>query len=199
MLCLATLRSFPSKFNFLAHSTGVLLLNDNLGLVDIQLEDFVTSLTRLEYLDISMTHIGGTIPVTNESILYFGDALEIFQARRARLTGTIPTEISRWSNLKNLALEGLPIRGTIPTELGLLTNLEVLQIAYADLMEGTLPTELGRLTNLSSLDFSWSKREGTLPVEYDDLTRLAELYLSHNHGITGEIPSEYGHMTSLRE
>lgn len=179
--------------------SGTLLINNNLGLVDVQLQNFATKLSNLEYLDISMTPIGGTIPETNLRTNYFGMALETFQARRAHLTGYIPTDISRWTNLKKLSVEGVSITGTIPTELGLLTQLETLQLSYMDLMEGTLPTELGLLTNLSILDLTWSNREGTLPVEYSNLSHLVTLHLSHNHHINGTIPSEYGRMTALRK
>ena len=64
------------------------------------------------------------------------------------LTGEIPSELGRLTNLEYLALVGnSSLTGEIPSELGRLTNLERLHL-FNNRLTGEIPRELGRLTNL---------------------------------------------------
>ncbi len=67
-----------------------------------------------------------------------------------QLTGEIPSELGRLSNLEVLELGGNDLSGEIPSGLGRLSNLEVLELDGNDL-SGEIPSELGRLSNLEVL------------------------------------------------
>ena len=112
------------------------------------------------------------------------------------LTGEIPPELGRLSSLSHLELSGNPLEGAIPPQLGQLTNLETLVIWYTNL-SGTIPRELGQLANLRKLElvdnFSLT---GAIPPELGQLIHLERLWLVNND-LTGEIPPELGRLTNL--
>ncbi len=93
-----------------------------------------------------------------------------------RLTGEIPPELGRLSNLNQLALFGNQLTGEIPPELGRLSNLTRLDLGDNQLT-GAIPPELGRLSNLSHLALYWNPLTGCIPeglreVAENDLVRL---------------------------
>ena len=112
-----------------------------------------------------------------------------------QLTGPIPTELSRLTNLESLDLNGNQLTGPIPTELNRLTNLRSLDL-HNNLLTGSIPSELGRLTNLESLDLNGNQLTGPIPTELNRLTNLRSLDL-HNNQLTGPIPTELGQLTNL--
>ena len=67
-----------------------------------------------------------------------------------QLTGPIPPELGRLSNLTDLNLWGNQLTGPIPPELGHLSNLAYLNLWGNQLTED-IPPELGRLSNLRLL------------------------------------------------
>ncbi len=70
------------------------------------------------------------------------------------LSGEIPAELGRLSNLRRLYLGDNQLTGTIPSELGNLSKLEFLALEDNQLT-GTIPAELGRLSNLTYLSRNW--------------------------------------------
>ena len=63
------------------------------------------------------------------------------------LSGTIPTQIGRFTNVRYLGLGENQLSGTVPTELALLSDgLTTALHLWRNRLSGTLPTELGRLT-----------------------------------------------------
>lgn len=61
---------------------------------------------------------------------------------RIQLTGTIPAELGKLTNLKRLQLGNQQFTGEIPAELGNLTNLQELELG-GNQLTGTIPAELG--------------------------------------------------------
>ena len=113
------------------------------------------------------------------------------------LTGAIPTELGRLTNLIHLSLSGNQLTGVIPSELGRLTNLRVLDLDYNYRLTGAIPAELGNLTELRDLSLSWTDLTGPIPGALGNLASLRLLRLSQND-LTGAIPGELGHLTELR-
>ena len=66
------------------------------------------------------------------------------------LSGTIPSQLGRLTDLEGLSLSFNRISGTIPSQLGELTNLKSLSLRDNYLISGTLPTQLGKLTSIST-------------------------------------------------
>ena len=79
------------------------------------------------------------------------------------------------------------LTGNLPAELGRLTNLRTLSIKDSQL-SGEIPVELGRLSSLYSLDLSGNQLTGDIPAELGDIPNLHFLYLKGNQ-LTGCLPA----------
>ncbi|MBR6759225.1 MAG: redoxin domain-containing protein [Alistipes sp.] len=114
-----------------------------------------------------------------------------------QLSGYIPTDIVKLSNLKVLLIAGNKLTGNIPSELGELNNL--LQIdCGVNKLTGTIPKELGNLPNLKSVSFYDNQLTGSIPAELGQLSQLKTLFLANNK-LTGSIPAELGQLSQLQK
>ena len=111
------------------------------------------------------------------------------------LNGTVPTQLSRVTNLKALYLTFNQLTGTIPADLGRLTSLTHLGL-YNNQLSGTIPRDLSNLTNLRQLGLQNNELSGTIPIWLDNLTKLQILNLQGNQ-LTGTIPRELGSLADL--
>ena len=112
------------------------------------------------------------------------------------LSGRLPAELGRLSQLSLLQITGNEVNGPIPAELGRLSRLQRMVLANNDLM-GEIPPELDGLASLSSMTLSGNELSGEIPPELSSLTNLRSLYLDDN-SLSGEIPGEIGSLSSLR-
>ena len=112
-----------------------------------------------------------------------------------QLTGPIPPELGKLSNLIELSLWGNQLTGPIPPELGSLSELGVLELADNQLT-GPIPLELGRLTNLWDLLLGGNRLTGPIPSWVGDFSNLLALFLADNQ-LTGPIPPELGNLSAL--
>jgi Leucine-rich repeat (LRR) protein len=112
-----------------------------------------------------------------------------------QLTGSIPTELGKLTNLRELNLSDNQLTGSIPTELGKLTNLRELRLSRNQLT-GSIPTELGNLSNLEFLSLYENDLAGSIPSELGNLSNLEFLSL-HGNDLAGSIPKELGNLTNL--
>ena len=92
------------------------------------------------------------------------------------LTGEIPPELGRLSNLTWLFLGGNQLTGEIPPGLGDLSNLTELSL-YGNQLTGEIPPELGRLSNLTGLGLGLNQLTGEIPPELGGLSNLTQLIL----------------------
>ena len=113
------------------------------------------------------------------------------------LSGQIPRELARLSNLESLNLYTNQLTGTIPTELDNLTNLRDLDLGNNHL-SGQIPKELGNLTYLTSLLLDENELVGAIPPKLGNLRELESLFLNDNQ-LTGQIPSELGNLINMEE
>ena len=113
------------------------------------------------------------------------------------LTGTLPSELANLSNLKWFAVGGNELRGPIPAWLGNLTNLYDLHLVDNQ-FTGAIPQELSRLTNLGRLNLGRNSLTGSIPTWLGGMTSLERLMLFENQ-LTGPIPEELGNLANLRE
>ncbi len=105
-----------------------------------------------------------------------------------QLTGEIPTEIGKLTNLIYLDLGSNQLTGEIPPEIGELTNLTGL-LLYDNELTGVIPSEIGNLTNLIYLMLSSNELSGSIPPEIGNLANLQGLNL-HSNQLSGLIPDE---------
>ena len=99
-----------------------------------------------------------------------GRVVELGLSRNG-LSGEIPPELGRLSNLRKLHLRSNYIGGTIPSELANLSKLEVLNLGGNELI-GAIPPELANLSNLEKLVLGFNELTGSFP---QDLVRLQNL------------------------
>ena len=90
------------------------------------------------------------------------------------------------------------LTGSIPPELGRLSNLARLYLHDNDLT-GPIPAELGSLSRLGRLSVVGNRLTGPLPAELGDLGSLEELHLTNNPGLSGPLPLSLTALGGLRE
>ncbi len=115
---------------------------------------------------------------------------------RRGLSGPIPEELGRLTELRELDLGSNRFSGSIPPELWDLDRLQSLRLGWNQL-SGEIPPELGRLTALRELDLGGNRLSGSIPPELGGLGRLQSLRLPRNQ-LSGEIPPELGQLSELR-
>lgn len=115
---------------------------------------------------------------------------------RSQLTGSLPIELGKLTNLEELTISG-NLTGGIPTELGNLTFLKKLNLR-GNRLQGFIPLELGKLTQLEDLGLSGNLLSGSIPPELGNLTKLKFLWLSKNN-LDGAIPPELGNLRQLQQ
>ena len=118
--------------------------------------------------------------------------LELFHHQ---LTGGIPPELSQLTQLQYLDLSENQLTGAIPGELGQLTRLQGLRLRTNQLTR-EIPPELSQLTRLQALWLNENQLTGEIPMGLSQLIQLQSLYLSGNR-LTGAIPGELGQLTQL--
>ena len=182
--------SLPTTWEFLSSMTKL----ESLDLSQNEIGFFPTqilSLTNLEDLNLSYNSITGSIPpgialLTNLKRLDLNDN---------SFTGSIPTEIGLMTNGEYLNLAYNSFTGSIPTEIGLMTNVEYLDLEYNS-FTGSIPTEIGLMKNVEYLNLGWNSFSGSIPTEIGLMTNAEYLNLYNNH-FTGSIPTEIGLMTNV--
>ena len=112
-----------------------------------------------------------------------------------QLQGEIPSTIGSLDNVHTLSLWANQFRGSIPAELGDMASLEWVALGINQLT-GTIPAELGNLANLTHMDFTLNRLSGAIPAELGNLTNLVWLGFWANQ-LSGEIPPELGNLTNL--
>eukprot|EP00253_Pinus_taeda_P006704 PITA_06704 len=114
----------------------------------------MSSLVKLEHLDLGVNHFSGSIPREYGKL----KNLEYLSFSSNRLSGRIPGELGNFGNLKvlylgNFEYEGNDINrfnGGIPTEIGNLSKLVHLDMNGCGL-NGSIPAEIGCLKNLETM------------------------------------------------
>ena len=103
------------------------------------------------------------------------------------MSGPIPPELGRLTNLQRPQLHRNQLRERIPPELGQMTNLVLLTL-LDNRLSGPIPPELGRLTRLEVLQIQGNQLNGPIPVELGNLTELTFLRIDSDTGLC--LPSE---------
>ncbi|XP_049349576.1 MDIS1-interacting receptor like kinase 2-like [Solanum verrucosum] len=156
----------------------------------------IGNLTNLVYLDLSANQFSGTIPTQIGSLTKL-ETLYIFENH---LNGSIPGELGNVKNLAELVLDYNQLTGPIPASFGNLRNLRTLYL-HANKLHGSIPKGLSYLDklkalNLTDLRVASNNISGSIPPKIGNVKGLLGLDLSSNH-LVGHIPKEFGKLTSL--
>lgn len=163
------------------------------GLESLRLDGFgyITDATGALY-ELEGQGLTGPIPVELGKL----SNLKVLMLGANKLSGPIPPELADLTHLESLFLNSNELSGEIPIELGNLANLTALSLKHNDL-SGPIPPELGNLASLGHLALNANALSGMIPAELGQLTRLGNLWLDYND-LSGSIPAELGNLTSLR-
>ena len=113
------------------------------------------------------------------------------------LTGPIPAELGKLSNLRQLFVYLNRLTGPIPIGLADLGHLEEVRLGD-NLLTGPIPAELGALGQLRNLSLRGNGLAGPIPAEIGRLSELRELDIVSNN-LTGSLPPEIGSLMFLRD
>lgn len=146
---------------------------------------------------LSFLHLGSNSDLTGTMPTQLGRLTEVrrLQLCFTSLHGPIPTELSQLSVLDELDFSDTPLHTTVPSQLGRLSGLLVLDLANCDL-SGSIPTSLGQLPQLEGLYLRNNEMTGGIPTQLGLLSPLKALSLRDNL-LTSSIPSQLGLLTSL--
>ena len=111
------------------------------------------------------------------------------------LTGPIPPELGRLSNVKRFLLWGNRLTGPIPPELGNLGSVTYLALD-GNALSGSLPPELGNLATVEEVFLENNNLEGPVPSGLGGMASLKGIRLTNNAGMEGPLPAD---MTGLDE
>jgi Leucine-rich repeat (LRR) protein len=148
---------------------------------------------KLTYLTLNENQLSGSIPPE------LGKLTNIVELNLEsnRLSGSIPPELGKLANLKELLLGSNQLSGRIPPSLGNLEQLGNLVLSNNQL-SGSIPPELGNLPNLQGLHLASNRLSGSIPSSLGDLEQLGDLDLSANR-LSGNIPPQLAKLERLGE
>jgi hypothetical protein len=134
-----------------------------------------------------MAAIIASLPTTMEYIGFFN----------TQLTGTIPAEISGFTNLTTLELTFNQVSGDLSTIIGYLPSSMQEIIFKNNNFTGTIPGSVSKFSALSKLDLTNNQLDGDITTIFSDLpVAINQLHLSNN-SFTGTVPSEASSLSNL--
>ena len=141
---------------------------------------------------LSGSGLSGEIP----SEFYKMTNLKWIDLSNNNLTGSIAKIIESCPNLIDLKLSNNNFSGEIPSSIGNLTALKWFNVINNNL-SGTIPSSIGNLTSLTQFVAGNNNLLGIIPSEIGNLVSLTELDLEYNN-LSGTIPSSIGNIESLK-
>ncbi|GKV26032.1 hypothetical protein SLEP1_g35393 [Rubroshorea leprosula] len=144
----------------------------------------------LQDLDLDVMDCGRRLP---ESI---GDLKSLqYLGLGCNLEGSIPTSLTKLTQLRSLQLSSNHFSGPIPASIGNLSQLTVLDLKF-NILSRQIPSSLANLTQLTVLDLSDNHFSGPITAFIGNLSQLTILMLSLNN-LSGQIPSSLANLTEL--
>ncbi|KAJ0520019.1 putative non-specific serine/threonine protein kinase [Helianthus annuus] len=136
-----------------------------------------TTLSNIQYLDLSYNELMGPIPTFHRNLtkLYLSCNY---------LNGSLPESLEELRLLKVLDVSDNQLTGPIPTFHGKLTELYLSD----NKLNGSIPESTRRLAALTDLYLSNNQLSGTIPVSIGQLSKLRSLDVSNNslEGVVSE-------------
>ncbi|GFY83764.1 leucine-rich repeat protein kinase family protein [Actinidia rufa] len=174
--------SIPTSFGNLSLLTKLFMEENRL---EGSIPPSLGNCNRLLVLNLSSNNLSGTAPKEVMSL----SSLSISLALAGNsLTGSLPFEVGKLVNLKELDVSGNKLSGEIPSSLSSCLSLERL-VLKSNFLQGKIPESLRDLRGLEEIDFSRNNLSGRIPEFLGKLLLLKKLNLSFNN-LEGLVPSE---------
>jgi len=156
---LPRLKVLSAKNNMLHGVMGTVFFDtmQYLKVLDLSMNQINSTLPKniffneeLTILNLGSNQLHGTIPDVGTDYQPYEGKLEYLALNKNRLTGKVPSSISKIKSLTNLDLSSNMLSATLPEELKLLTNLDYILLGNNQFVEddSTLATILENLKNL---------------------------------------------------
>ncbi|XP_059309598.1 LRR receptor-like serine/threonine-protein kinase GSO2 [Lycium ferocissimum] len=138
--------------------------------------------SKLTFLDIGFSRIGGTIPppLSNSTSLTF------FRADGCSIQGSIPSSVTKLKKLSILMLNDNNITGQLPVSMSSLISLQYLSL-FQNSLKGYIPISICQMHSLKYLNLEWNELTGRLPSCILQLPKLSYLYVQKNN-LNGNMP-----------
>ncbi|XP_029124596.1 receptor-like protein EIX2 [Cajanus cajan] len=184
-------------------------------------QDWLSSLSKLEYLDLGYTNLsksfhwlqavgslsslkhlylrGCRLPLphySQPSALNFTSLLTLDMSDTS-LFSFVPKWIFGLAKLVSLQLRGNNIQGPIPDGIQNLTLLQNLDL-FSNSFSSSIPNGLYSLRHLKFLNLAENNLNGSISNALGNLTSLVGLHLSDNQ-LEGKLPTSLGNLCNLRE
>uniref|UniRef100_A0ACD5Z3G7 Uncharacterized protein n=1 Tax=Avena sativa TaxID=4498 RepID=A0ACD5Z3G7_AVESA len=176
------------------------------GFDKIQIPEFLGSLHKLRYLDLSMSFIGKIPPQLGNlsNLRYLSLHSSLYYSSLAYHGTTYSTDItwlSRLTSLVHLDMTNVNLSTIVQwlPVVNMLQTLKVLHLHFCQLRSSPDSMQLSNLTSLETLYLGGNKFHKPIrPNWFWDLTSLKYFDISGN-GFHGPFPDEIGNMTSIVE
>ncbi|PHT48836.1 hypothetical protein CQW23_13044 [Capsicum baccatum] len=143
---------------------------------------FSASWSKLKFLDISFSHVCGTLPPS----LSNSTSLTFFQADGCSIQGSIPSSVTKLKKLRILVLNDNNITGQLPVSMSSLIILQYLSLIQNGL-RGYIPTSICQILSLDYLNVQWNELTGSVPSCILQLPKLSYLSVQNNN-LNGNMP-----------
>jgi hypothetical protein len=164
-----------------------------LGISDDAIDGEPFSLRQLSGLS-KLTHLNNVGPILEGSIpsevADWWPSMNSLYCLNCNLTGTIPSSLARWTQLKKINLMSNQLTGSIPLAFfsAWSDTLEDFGVGFNNIT-GTFPSEIGLWSNIVLFDVGNNDMKGSLPTTIGLLSNLGQMVLNGNR-FTGTIPTE---------
>ncbi|MCD7447209.1 Leucine-rich repeat serine/threonine-protein kinase 2 [Datura stramonium] len=138
--------------------------------------------SKLTFLDISFTRVGGTIPPS----LSNSTSLSFFRADGCSIQGSIPSSVTELKKLSVLMLNDNDITGQLPVSMSSLVSLQYLSLSQ-NRLQGHIPISICEIPFLEYVNLEWNDLTGRLPLCILQLPKLSSLYIQRNR-LNGKMP-----------
>ncbi|KAI3856819.1 hypothetical protein MKX03_014137 [Papaver bracteatum] len=165
----------------------------NLYLYENQLSSTIPQdtgrLRSLRVFDLSMNNLVGSIPAyLCNPVLGMSPTLQYLYLHGNQLTGPIPKQLGKCSNLLELDLSSNKLNGSIPLTIGSLISLQIGMDLSRNELSGEIPTDFGKLNKLERLNLSHNNLSGSIPPSFVEMVSLTIVDVAYNK-LSGSIPS----------
>jgi Leucine-rich repeat (LRR) protein len=201
----------PSRWDFTNYADpcinqwqGVICGSSNLTIVELSLSDYnlsgtfidpiFTNLTTIEYLDLSLNKIQGSLPDS----LYYLSNLKNISFNQNSISGSINKFIQNFTFIQHFDLSLNKLSGVIPDTLYDCDKLDYLNLTGNAQLSGSLSNKLGKLSRLRVMSIGSCNISYTVPSSIGNLSKLEYLYLGYNK-LSGSLPSSLGNLTNLEK